>query len=174
MSHVRVKDRDYFIQLDQIKDLKNLLQPGDILIERRNWHMTNIGIPGFWPHMALYVGEPNEAKKYVQSIVSEDEFIHRFAEVLDQWTQAVDDDGFPGCVLEALRPGVIINSLERSAHCDHLAVSRPRISPGTKFEAIEQAFKMLGRPYDYNFDFSTDNELVCSELICKAYQHAPT
>jgi hypothetical protein len=34
------------------------------------------------------------------------------------------------------------------------------------------AFSYLGTPYDYNFDFRTDNEVVCSELIYKAYEGA--
>jgi len=29
-----------------------------------------------------------------------------------------------------------------------------------------------GKPYDYEFDFSTDNALVCSELIWRAYRAA--
>jgi len=30
--------------------------PGDVLLERRNWFMSNIGIPGFWPHVAFFIG----------------------------------------------------------------------------------------------------------------------
>ena len=35
---------------------------------------------------------------------------------------------------------------------------------------IVKAFGYWGRPYDYNFDFATDNELVCSELVYKSFQ----
>jgi len=172
MSHVRVKDRDYFIQPDQIANLADRLQPGDILIERRNWHMTNIGIPGFWPHMALYIGRPNDVAEQFSGLLSITGFKERFQSHLDAWRSTSDEEGNPATILEALRPGVILNSLETSAHCDHLAVLRPRVSDAEKLQAIECALTMLGRPYDYNFDFSTDNELVCSELVFKAYQHA--
>ncbi len=38
---------------------------------------------------------------------------------------------------------------------------------------MERAFGYLGRPYDFDFDFLTDAELVCSELVYKCYQPGP-
>ena len=38
------------------------------------------------------------------------------------------------------------------------------------WKALCYALAQYGRPYDYNFDFTTDNALVCSELVCKAYR----
>ena len=35
-----------------------------------------------------------------------------------------------------------------------------------------RAFHYAGRPYDFNFDFATDSELVCTELVYKAYESA--
>jgi hypothetical protein len=32
------------------------MSPGCILLVRRQWYLSNIGIPGFWPHAVLYVG----------------------------------------------------------------------------------------------------------------------
>jgi hypothetical protein len=36
------------------------LQPGDVAVTRQNWFLSNIGLPGFWPHAFLYVGRPED------------------------------------------------------------------------------------------------------------------
>ncbi len=68
--------------------------------------------------------------------------------------------------------GVIFTTLEHSADCDSLAALRPRLPRREKAQAILRAFHYAGRPYDFNFDFGTDAELVCTELIYKAYEPA--
>ena len=55
---------------------------------------------------------------------------------------------------------------------DSLAVLRPRLSKPEKAQALLRAFHYAGRPYDFNFDFATDAELVCTELVYKAYEPA--
>jgi hypothetical protein len=72
-------------------------------------------------------------------------------------------------VIEAKRPGVILTTLDDSAHADYLGVMRPRVDSKTRFDSLCRAFSFLGRPYDFNFDFATDGALVCSELVYKAY-----
>jgi uncharacterized protein YycO len=75
-------------------------------------------------------------------------------------------------VIEAMSEGVSFTTLEHSAACDALAVLRPKLSKVEKAQAILRAFHYSGRPYDFNFDFGTDAELVCTELIYKAYEQA--
>jgi len=116
-----------------VRALQAELKPGDILLERRNWNLSNVGLPGFWPHAALYIGGPRE-------------------------------------VLEALGTGVGYNSLEKSAGADYVAVLRPRLPAAEIDTAIRRAIGYVGRPYDFDFDFLTDAELVCSELVYKCYQ----
>ena len=55
-------------------------------------------------------------------------------------------------------------------YCSTIVVLRPNLSQKAVAGAILNAFHYRGRPYDFNFDFRTDSELVCSELIFKAYQ----
>ena len=171
MSHIRTARRDYLITPGILSRQLPKLQPGDILIQRRNWHMTNIGIPGFWPHVALYVGTPEE----ITACFGEPGF-QPMETIRTKYPKAYaalkssDEDGYPMRVIEAIRPGVVFQSLETSARCDYLGVIRPNLGKAEKFQALLGAFSHQGKPYDLNFDFATDNALVCSELVYKAYR----
>lgn len=170
MSHVRIAKRDYLITPAHLAAHAPKLQPGDILIQRRNWHMTNIGIPGFWPHVALYVGTPAELEAGFSGLGFDalGTLKALYPDAYAQWART-GSDGFPHRVIEAIRPGVVFQSLEESARCDYLGVVRPNLSAAEKYKALMAAFAHCGKPYDLNFDFTTDNELVCSELVYKAY-----
>jgi hypothetical protein len=171
MSYIRTVKRDYYITPEIIGQYRSRLRPGDILLERRNWHLTNIGIPGFWPHTALYVGTLAEIDSAFDQLgFQPSEKIKELYPEVYAALNSVDEEGFPPCVMEAIRPGVIFQSLEKSAHCDYLGVVRPGLPQLEKFNALLAAFSNYQKPYDLNFDFMTDNELVCSELVYKAYQ----
>jgi hypothetical protein len=76
-------------------------------------------------------------------------------------------------VLEAVSEGVILHPFELSGSADYLAVLRPRLGKADKLKALLRAYAFVGRPYDFNFDFVTDDALVCSEVVFKAYRPAP-
>ncbi|MBT8100416.1 MAG: hypothetical protein KJO82_11725 [Gammaproteobacteria bacterium] len=42
---------------DVLESIGNFLQPGDVIVTRHAKALTNLFLPGFWPHAALYVGE---------------------------------------------------------------------------------------------------------------------
>ena len=178
MSQVHPEDREKLITPSLLARHKHLLQPGDVLFERRNWHLTNAGIPGFWPHTAFYVGTPAQMDAYFAGVVELKGMkasAYLAAKYPSAWA-AVDSTDKAGRrlnVIEALRDGVVFNSLEVSAHADYLAVLRPRISGSQKFRAVCEAFAQHGKPYDYDFDFATDSALVCSELVYKSFRVVP-
>ncbi len=45
-----------YISPENIHTYSQRAKPGDIFLVRRNWEATNVSIPGFWKHMAMYVG----------------------------------------------------------------------------------------------------------------------
>lgn len=156
-SQIKVwRQESTLISLEQLEDIRVLLEPGDIVLEKREWQVSNVGIPGFWTHSALYIGTKKERELYFS---------------LEDNVLIPDHEGSDTfAVIEALEPGVILNTAEESLKGDSLLVIRPKLSKAKKAKAIADAFRYLGRPYDYDFNFNTDSAIVCSELICKVYE----
>ncbi len=149
------------ISPEQIHAAAAELRPGDIILERRNWFLSNAFLPGFWPHGALYVGTPEDLRRLG---------IADRPEVKARWAQFTRP-GEPLTVVESVSEGVIFNSLSHSIHADHVAVLRPRgLTPAQIGEAIVRAFSHQGKPYDFEFDFFTSDKLVCTELVYRAYE----
>lgn len=173
------------ITAKQVEQLTKVLQPGDILLQRREWYASNIGIPGFWTHAALYIGTSDERTLFFQDPALSNWFRDQGSRdgTLDNLLQAhypdhyqlsiapQEEEHIPR-VVEAIGEGVSFTTIEHSASADSIVVLRPNLPKNNIAQAIIKAFHYSGRPYDFNFDFRTDSELVCSELIFKAYQKA--
>ncbi len=54
----------YFISDEQISKLYDVMKPGDIMVQRRNWYASNVGMPGFWTHAGIYVGTLEKLDTY--------------------------------------------------------------------------------------------------------------
>ncbi len=173
----------YLITEKQIMDILPELEPGDIVLLRREWHLSNIGLPGFWTHAALFVGLSEKRKEFfndpavIKWIRShgkqyggiEDLLSDRYPSAYKISLKIQEDNTLPR-VIEALGEGVIFTTPQHALGADSLVVLRPRLSKTAKARAVFRAFHYSGRPYDFNFDFLTDSSLVCSELIYKAYK----
>ena len=186
MGHTKVyRPSDCLITPAQIKELQSRLEPGDILLERREWYLSNIGLPGFWSHAALYIGTPEERVTFFADEQSQNwvkqrgeasgsvETLLRSCCTPAGWQQLTNQPSSSAervRILEAIGEGVSFKSLEHSAACDSLVVLRPRLSKPEKALALYRAFHYAGRPYDFDFDFSTDAKLVCTELVYKSYE----
>jgi hypothetical protein len=167
----------------QIAAMAPRLEPGDIFLERREWYLSNIGLPGFWSHSALYIGTPAERRRFfddpavkawVRTQGREDGDFEALLRSVRPPTSAgclaLQEDFHVPRVIEAVSEGVCFTTLEHSAAADSIVALRPRLSKQEKAAAILRAYQYAGRPYDFNFDFSTDSTLVCTELVYKAYE----
>ncbi len=163
----------------QIDWLTTQAQPGDIIVERRNWYLSNLGLPGFWPHAAFYVGSPQEIAASLDGDAGVkaafgDKGLTGYLEktFATHWKQyaAAAHDGKPHRVIEAISEGVSMASLHESCSADYVGLVRPRLTKTEKARAIVSAFSNLGKPYDFDFDFLTESTLVCSEVVYVAYR----
>lgn len=108
------------------------LEPGDVLATRKDSALTNYFLPGFWPHVAMYVGEEQ--------------------------------------VVESLKDGVHQRTMDSPFENDAVAVIRPRLDSHCIGEAIDRARTHLGKPYDFDFDFTRADRMVCTEVVYRSYE----
>lgn len=184
MGDTRVRRIDWYLIDEPLQDqLVALLEPGDILLSRKNWYVSNVGLPGFWPHAVLYIGDPTQFAAYfddpdvrgwVREQSGEDIDFPTYLERRwpSRWIRySFEEDGQPYRVIEAISEGVVFNTMAHASG-DYLVALRPKLSKRAKAQAIVEAFGYLDRPYDFDFDFATDHALVCTEVVWRAYRPA--
>jgi hypothetical protein len=184
MGNTRVRRiGTYLTTPEQRTHMDNQMQPGDIMLSRKNWYLSNVGLPGFWPHAILSIGAPDkfaayfddpEVLAYVKSLTGRDQTLPEYlaSQYEVSWlkykTAAVEE---PIRVIESIKYGVLLNSFEQ-AFGDYMVALRPRLSKTAKAQAVIEAFSHVGKPYDFAFDFATDHALVCTELVWRSYRPA--
>lgn len=141
--------------------LQRDMLPGDILLVRKEYALTNYFLPGYWPHSALYVGDALT----VQSMG-----LHQHSHVAPRWQRFLQCDQ-PNCgrVIEAMKDGVQIRRLDSPFKSDSILVIRPRLNPDSIKLALTRAFFHEGKEYDFSFDFSASQRMVCTEVIYRAF-----
>ena len=135
------------------RKLSRMLMPGDVIITRHDDAASNLFLPGFWPHGALYIGTEDQRKELDPS-----------GEI---WRRIECPD--PNCVLEARKDGVLFRQLNDTFSVDSCVVLRPKLPPSDIRDAIARAMAHHGKCYDFEFDFRRSDKLVCTEVIYRAY-----
>lgn len=173
----------YLIPQSQADELEKLLEPGDTMVARKNWYLSNVGLPGFWPHAMLYIGGPEklrawaddpEVRAWASAELRRDGSLADLLAVRFPLAWAEFQEGHGGeelPVIEAISEGISLSAMHHVTG-DYVAALRPRLTKAEKARAIVVAFSHLGKPYDMDFDFATDHALVCTELVWRSY-HAP-
>lgn len=133
------------------------LQAGDVLLEKTPFRLTDSFIPGHWGHAAVWIGSESELRE------------------LDIWHHPVVKPYHSQIrrgrgVVEALRSGVEMNTLQHFMNVDDLAVLRQNnLNQEQRRRVILQALRQVGKAYDFSFDTQSTNKIVCSELVYHAY-----
>lgn len=140
-----------------LEKLSATLRPGDILLEKTPFALTDKTIPGHFGHAAIYIG-------------TRDQLAEIGALDLPAVQARLEQIDSGRVVLEALRGGVVLNTLEHFMNIDDVAVLRPsRLHPAEMRDSIGLALGNFGKRYDFNFDVNTTETIVCSELVYVAY-----
>jgi hypothetical protein len=159
-----------YINETDLEVLNNILIPGDLIIKRNDSQLANVGIPGFWTHSAIFIGGLEmldslfKDHPMLDSLTPREYISENYPEMYQQLLGRKD------LIIEGIAEGVLINPVEHIAMSDYLAVIRPQLPQQDIFKSILSSFDYLGAPYDFLFDFSNDNEVVCSELIYNAFK----
>jgi uncharacterized protein YycO len=140
-----------------LSEFSEHLKPGDILLEKTPFALTDKTIPGHFGHAAIYIGTYEQLRAMGALNTP---FVRKH---LDQIRQGK-------VILEALREGVVLNSVEHFMNIDDVAVLRPnQLKPDAMRTSLDLALSHFGKKYDFDFNVNTTETIVCSELVYAAY-----
>ena len=148
---------------EAIEKIKEKLQPLDIILEKTPFRLTDKLIPGHFGHVAIWTGTKTEL---INLGIWENPYVKNHAEEIESAANPQSKDEHQ--IIEALRSGVKLSSLEDFMNVDDFVILRPIFDVDKKDEltkeALIMAFRQLGKKYDFNFDVNTTDKIVCSEL----------
>ncbi|WP_169334362.1 YiiX/YebB-like N1pC/P60 family cysteine hydrolase [Rubritalea marina] len=131
-----------------LRKAQSILQPGDVIITRHDEAMSNLFLPGFWPHASFYMGTQDQR-----------DALGLMAEAL------------PGTsTVEAKKDGVRMRQLDETLAVDAFLILRPKLQDADRARVVESAMGLAGKRYDFLFDFRQSERLACTGVIYRAYQ----
>jgi hypothetical protein len=130
------------------------LQPGDVLVTRHHQALSNLFLPGFWPHAAFFIGSPEMRRELGIS-----------------WCEPIKGRSGHGIeILEAKKDGVLFRPLSETLDVDYASIIRPKLSVEHLRAGIERGLTHAGKLYDFTFDFTRADRLVCTEVIYRSLE----
>ncbi len=154
-----VQTRDGLLKHNRevLKSTLDELKPLDVLLEKTPFRLTDKLIPGYFGHVAIWVGTEQELR---DAGLWEHEVIKPYQKDIRKGC----------CVLEALRDGVQIRQLSHFMDIDDMAILRCNaLDKSEKKETTIRCFRQIGKEYDFNFDVETIDKIVCSELVYQTF-----
>lgn len=131
-------------------------RPGDVFITRHDDALSNVFLPGYWPHGALFLG--NAAQRSALGLPNIETARHHHGERI--------------VFMESKKDGVLFRPVEDTLELDAFIIMRPKLSDEDLRAALTAAMSHVGKLYDFAFDFTSADRLACTELIYRAYHMA--
>ncbi|MAV36471.1 MAG: hypothetical protein CMJ59_13570 [Planctomycetaceae bacterium] len=142
-----------------VHGLRSELAPGDILVVRKEYALTNYFLPGYWPHAALYLGD----RQQLRALGDPPQRLR------SGWDQLLASDETGPRVLEALKDGVRVRGLDSPLRSDSIVVLRPQLQLTELVEGLARGLVHQGKAYDFDFDLKRSNCLVCTEIVYRSF-----
>ena len=155
----------------QVRKIKSLLEPGDIILTFKSGYMSNIFLPGVFKHGITYVGSPSQRKEAGLDVETLTGVVPAKREKLVRdLARSNLASGAAADAVEAVAEGVIFSSIEQllHTHMNRLVVLRPKLTREERIEDLKTVFLLLGCGYDFNFDFNDATYQCCTELIYRS------
>jgi len=149
---VEIREGKLYNNNTVIANVEAKLAAGDILVERTPFRLTDKLIPGYWGHIAVYIGTENELRS-----------MGIWNDINATYQQDISSGKL---IVEALRDGVQLNSVAHFLNVDDLAIMHDaNETEQEKIERIKLVIKQLGKEYDFEYDIEDNSKIVCSELV---------
>jgi len=146
--------KKWLIKKKNIEEYLKIAKPWDIFLSRWNWEASNIAIPWFWKHMSMYLWTWKFLKK---------QFLEKYS-----FLKVMDNNSH--YIIEATWEWVEISKIEDFiSHNDYLWISRTIFSDDKINRSLEKAIWYFWTPYDFIFNFYSNTNVICSELVLKSY-----
>jgi hypothetical protein len=134
-------------------EILRLARPGDIFLTRHDDALSNLFLPGFWPHAAFFLG--SEAQRAELGLAAPAGLARRARD--------------PVVFLEAKKDGVRFRPAEDTLEVDAFVVLRPPLAGAELAAVLERGMRHEGKLFDFSFDFRNADRLACTEVIYRAY-----
>ncbi len=133
-----------------------LARPGDIFLTRHDDALSNLFLPGFWPHAAFFLG--SESQRAELGLAPPAGLARRARD--------------PVVFLEAKKDGVRFRPVGDTLAVDAFVVLRPPLAGAELAALLERGMRHEGKLFDFSFDFRNSDRLACTEVIYRAYHGA--
>ena len=133
-----------------------ICEPGDVFVTRHDDALSNVFLPGHWPHAALFLGSAEQRKSL--GLADIETARHHAGERI--------------VFVESKKDGVLFRAVEDTLELDSFVILRPNLSGEDLREALTRAMSHVGKLYDFSFDFSSADRLACTELVYRSFHTA--
>ncbi len=150
---------DLDLSYDEIQPYLQTITPGSIFFTRTRNYAISEFIPGMWKHAGIFLG----TKEQVADKFGKESKVYR---VLDSLMNTTDV-----YVLDSEAEGVRVHpfsdmsNLREVSYLTNFAAFSMNFPTESKHLFLEEALKLLGKEYDYDWLTEEDNTIYCSELI---------